>query len=246
MDLQKQIEIQGNWLFKHRGILPLVILAAGIVVFIYSVQTSSDFFYNKSSFTDYYTLGCILIALVGLAVRIYTVGYSPDNTSGRNTSGQVADTLNRTGIYSIVRHPLYIGNFLMWLGIAFIVQNIWFVVVFILLYWIYYERIMYAEEQFLCRKFGAIYTEWAAKTPAIIPNFKQFVKPNIPFRWKKVLKQEKNGQAALFIIFSMFDFIGQSVRKSHDYNYVLYVVCLISIVLYFVLRYMKNKTQLLN
>jgi protein-S-isoprenylcysteine O-methyltransferase Ste14 len=246
MDLQKQIEIQGNWLFKHRGILPLIILAAGIIVFIYSKLDPSNIFYGEPSFIGYYTFGCILITLIGLAVRIYTVGYSSDNTSGRNTFGQVADTLNRTGIYSIVRHPLYVGNFLMWLGIAFVVQNIWFVAVFILLYWIYYERIMYAEEQFLCRKFDATFTEWAAKTPAIIPDFRQFVKPDTPFRWKKVLRQEKNGQAALFIIFALFDFIGQLVQKSHNYNYVLYVVCLISVVLYFVLRYMKNKTQLLN
>jgi protein-S-isoprenylcysteine O-methyltransferase Ste14 len=246
MDLQKQIELQGNWLFKHRGILPLIILVAGIIVFVYSQLDPSDIFYGEPSFINYYTSGCILISLIGQAVRIYTVGYSHDNTSGRNTAEQVADTLNRTGIYSIIRHPLYVGNFLMWLGIALVVQNIWFVTVFVLLYWIYYERIMYAEEQFLSRKFGAAFSEWAAETPAIIPDFKQFVKPDVPFGWKKVLRQEKNGQAALFIIFALFDVIGQLVRQSHNYNYVLYLVCLISIVLYFALRYMKNKTQLLS
>ncbi|MDR0725962.1 MAG: isoprenylcysteine carboxylmethyltransferase family protein [Prevotellaceae bacterium] len=246
MNLEKQIESQGNWLFKHRGILPLIILAAGIVVFIYSKLDPSNLFYGEPPFADYYTLGCIFVSLLGLSIRIYTVGYTPDNTSGRNTSKQIADTLNRTGIYSIVRHPLYIGNFLMWLGIALLVQNFWFVTVFILLYWIYYERIIYAEERFLSHKFGEVFTEWATKTPAIIPNFKLFVKPNMPFRWKKVLRQEKNGQVALFIIFSLFDFIGQLVGKNSDYNYTLYIVCLISIILYFVLRYMKNKTQLLK
>jgi protein-S-isoprenylcysteine O-methyltransferase Ste14 len=241
MVLHKQIESQGNWLFKHRGILPLIILAAGIVVFVYSKLDPSNLFYGKPPFTDYYTLGCIFVALLGLAIRIYTVGHTPDNTSGRNTSKQVADTLNRTGIYSIVRHPLYIGNFLMWLGIALVVQNFWFVAVFVLLYWIYYERIIYAEEQFLSRKFGDVYTEWTDKTPAIIPNFKLFVKPNMPFNWKKVLRQEKNGQVALFIIFALFDFIGLLIQKNRDYNYTLYIVCIISIILYIVLRYMKNK-----
>ena len=246
MDLHRQIESQGNWLFKRRGILPLIILTAGIVVFIYSKSDAYSLFHSEPSFGDYYTLGCIFVTLLGLAVRVYTVGYTPDNTSGRNTAKQVADTLNMTGIYSTVRHPLYIGNFLMWLGIALVVQNFWFVAVFVLLYWIYYERIIYAEEQFLSRKFGETFTEWAAKTPAVIPNFRMFVKADMPFNWKKVLRQEKNGQVALFIIFSLFDFIGHLVQKNRDYNYTLYIVCLISIILYFVLRYMKNKTQLLN
>jgi isoprenylcysteine carboxyl methyltransferase (ICMT) family protein YpbQ len=195
---------------------------------------------------NYYIIGCIVICLIGLAIRIYTIGHAPDNTSGRNTAGQVAETLNQTGIYSIVRHPLYLGNFLMWLGIAFAVQNFWFVAVFVLLYWIYYERIMYAEEQFLRRKFGETFIEWAGRTPAFIPNFKLFVKPDVPFRWKKVLKQEKNGLAALFIIFSMFDIIVQLLQKSYNYNYVLYVICFITIILYCILRYLKKKTRLLN
>jgi protein-S-isoprenylcysteine O-methyltransferase Ste14 len=246
MDLHEQFESQGNWLFKYRGILPIIILIPGIMVLIYSELNPSALFKDNMSFIDYYTVGCIFICLTGLAIRVYTIGYTPDNTSGRNTAKQVADTLNRTGIYSIVRHPLYVGNFVMWLGIALAVRNFWFALVFALLYWIYYERIMYAEEQFLRRKFNEIYASWSARTPAFIPDFKLFIKPEAPFRWKKVLRQEKNGLAALFIVFSLFDLIGELVRKSDDYNYALYIICLITVVLYCVLRYLKNNTQLLN
>jgi protein-S-isoprenylcysteine O-methyltransferase Ste14 len=246
MDLRKQFEYQGTWLFKYRGILPLIILIAGIIVFIDSRLDSSNYFYNKTLLMDYYIVGCIFICMIGLAIRVYTVGYTPDNTSGRNTSEQVADTLNQTGMYSIVRHPLYVGNFVMWLGVALIVHNFWFVTIFILLYWIYYERIMYAEEQFLCRKFGKAFTDWAMQTSAFIPNFKMFVKPKTPFRWKKVLNQEKNGLLNVFIIFSLFDIIEQIALKRQDYNYLLHIICFIIIILFGVLRYLKKKTQLLN
>ncbi|MDR1183027.1 MAG: isoprenylcysteine carboxylmethyltransferase family protein [Bacteroidales bacterium] len=246
MDLHKQFEHQGSWLFKYRGILPLIILVAGIIVFINSRLDSSNFFYDKTLLMDYYIVFCIFICLIGLAIRVFTIGYAPDNTSGRNTSGQLADALNRTGMYSIVRHPLYVGNFIMWLGVALVVHNFWFVTIFILLYWIYYERIMYAEEQFLRRKFGETFTDWAARTPAFIPNFKLFVRPQTSFRWKKVLNQEKTGLAALFLIFSLFDLIEQLVRKSHDFNYVLHVICLITIILFCIVRYLKKKTRLLN
>lgn len=38
-----------------------------------------------------------------------------------------------------------------------------FTVIFILVYWLYYERIMFAEEQFLRRKFGEKYDEYSSK-----------------------------------------------------------------------------------
>src|SRR5690606_25761265 len=145
---------------------------------------------------------------------------TPKNTSGRNThEGQVADTLNTTGIYSIVRHPLYLGNFLMWLGPALLTENLWFIIVFILSYWVYYERIMFAEEQFLARKFGEVYTKWADSVPAFIPKFRPFSKPDFPFSIKKVLKKEKNGLFALFFIFMVFDFIGEWLKDHTHFNY---------------------------
>jgi hypothetical protein len=61
-----------------------------------------------------------------------------------------------------------------------------------------------------------------------------------------VLKQEKNGFAALFLVFALLDFTGQFVKTAHHYNYVLYIVCLASVIVYCVLRYLKRKTQLLN
>ncbi len=99
-----------------------------------------------------------------------TVGFAPKNTSGRNTAaGQMADELNVTGIYSIVRHPLYVGNFFMWLGPVLFLRSVWFTIVFCLVYWLYYERIMFAEEQFLRRKFGDAYDKWSEKVKAFIP-----------------------------------------------------------------------------
>ncbi|WP_154855665.1 methyltransferase family protein [Cyclobacterium xiamenense] len=107
---------------------------------------------------------------------------APENTSGKNTRvGQVADQLNTLGIYSTVRHPLYLGNFISWFAIALLTANYWFVCVFILIYWLYYERIAMAEKQFLRRKFGSKYLHWADAVPAFIPNILLFKKPALRF-----------------------------------------------------------------
>ena len=41
----------------------------------------------------------------------------------------------------------------MWLGVAKLTESLRFILAFVLLYWVYYERIMYAEESFLISNF---------------------------------------------------------------------------------------------
>jgi protein-S-isoprenylcysteine O-methyltransferase Ste14 len=243
MALQEEFEQQGNWLFRYRSNLPLVIFLIGAIVYFYSIYDKSFVFF-QSNFELYFQFICIIVGLFGLWIRIFTVGHTPKNTSGRNTQSQIADTLNTSGIYSIVRHPLYVGNFFMWLGPILLTANIWFIVAFILFYWIYYERIMFAEEQFLRRKFGENYTNWASSVPAFIPNFKKFRKPNLPFNWKKVLLKEKNGIAALFIIFTGMDIAGKLIAGRNDWNYVIIISCAISILYYLIVKILRKRSNL--
>jgi protein-S-isoprenylcysteine O-methyltransferase Ste14 len=247
MSLQKEFEDQGNWLFKYRSFLPLIVLFIGMVIYLRTKIYPGTFILDDTPYEIYYEILALFIGLFGLFIRVYTVGYTPKNTSGRNTSqGQVADTLNTTGIYSAVRHPLYLGNFLMWFGPAMLTGHFWFIISFILFYWVYYERIMFAEEQFLIRKFGNLYLEWSKKVPAFIPNFKNFKRSVLPFSWKKVIKKEKNGLFALFLIFCVFDVSGEIVQNSNNYNYYLMAMCLLTGLSYIVIKYFKKKTNLLD
>jgi hypothetical protein len=146
------------------------------------------------------------VSMFGEVIRILTVGFAPKNTSGRNTvNGQLADELNVTGIYSILRHPLYLGNFFMWLGPVLFLRSIGFTIVFGLIYWLYYERIMFAEEQFLRKKFGDIYDKWSETVSSFIPFTFNFIAPKLPFSIKKVLKGEYNSFINIFGIFTLLD-----------------------------------------
>ncbi len=200
MALIKEFEKQGNFLFVRRSFLPLLIVIPGLWVFYSNPKICET---NRL-----YDCICIVVALLGTFIRIITIGYSSDQTSGRNTTeGQIAETVNKTGMYSTVRHPLYLGNFFMWLGLAMMTNHFWFIIAFILYYALYYERIMYAEESFLINKFGEEYTQWAGKTPAIIPAFGEWQKPKLTFSFIKVIRQEKSGILNLFIIFFIFSLI---------------------------------------
>lgn len=246
MALQEEFEKQGIWLFRYRSVLPLFILLIGIVLYLRSEIYPETFFLKQTAYEIYYEMFCLFISLFGLFIRIYTVGHTPQNTSGRNVKDQVAETLNTTGIYSVVRHPLYLGNLFMWLGPAMLTGNFWFIIAFCFFYWIYYERIMFAEEQFLRRKFGDQYTEWSKNVPAFFPNFKYFNKPDISFSWKKVLKKEKNGLAAVFLIFCAFNIAGELIKGEMNFNYFLIISCIVTLLMYVVLKYLKKKTNVLN
>lgn len=246
MALHEEMERQGNWLFKFRGTLPIIILLVGIWVYIQSEITPNTALIKTLPYEYYYEGLCLLVSIFGLLIRIYTVGHTPRNTSGRNIDGQLAEVLNTTGIYSLVRNPLYLGNFFMWLGVGMLSGNLWFIVAFILFYWIYYERIIFAEEQFLTAKFGSQYTTWAAKTPCFIPKLSGFTKPSETFSWKKVVKKEKNGLVALLLIFSVLDYSVQYLRHEPAKYPTFAIVTAAFCVLYFIIKYLKHKTTVLD
>ncbi|MFZ1750811.1 MAG: isoprenylcysteine carboxylmethyltransferase family protein [Saprospiraceae bacterium] len=227
--------------------MPLVLIPLALWVNAVMLKSQPDIF-SLTQLTPLEILSVVL-CFVGLGIRILTVAYTPKNTSGRNTSqGQVADSINTSGCYSVVRHPLYVGNFFMWLGIAVLPGNIWFVVSFVLVYWLYYERIMYAEENFLINKFGDKYLQYASKTPAFIPAIGQWKAPDMYFSWKKVLKKEKNGLFAIFLLIFLFNcwvnwLSNGEILTSKSWS--IYTMIATG-VLYFVLKFVKYNTKFLE
>jgi protein-S-isoprenylcysteine O-methyltransferase Ste14 len=151
---------------------------------------------------ELWEVACLLVSASGVAVRALTVGFAASHTSGRNTEEQVADSLNTTGMYSIVRNPLYLGNFVMVLGVMLFLHIWWIPALYVALFALYYERIIFAEEMFLRQKFGQTYLSWAAKTPAFVPKVSLWRSPGVGFSWKKVLRREYHGVIA--VVMSLF------------------------------------------
>jgi len=241
MALVHEFEQSGNWLFKRRSWLPAAFILTGIIV-LYLTNRQAILFSPTEE------LIFLAVSLFGQAIRIYTVGYAPKNTSGRNTAaGQIADELNTSGIYSIVRHPLYVGNFFMWLGPVLFVRTPVFLIFFILVYWLYYERIMFAEEQFLRGKFGETYDKYSEKVKAVIPGFRGFVKPALPFSVKSVLRREYNSFVNIFIIFVLLDLFRNYFLSERVYLTPLWIYIVIPAgLVWIMIRLIFKRTSLLN
>jgi protein-S-isoprenylcysteine O-methyltransferase Ste14 len=204
MGMREEFEAAGNWLFRRRGYLPLLLFPMLLVA-----AGSAGAAAGGTGAGAAWTALCIALALGGLAVRVATVGFVPKDTSQRNTGQPQAEVLNTTGLYSVVRHPLYVGNFLMWLGVALFPRAWWAPVIVTLVFWLYYERIMFAEEEFLRRRFGTDYTAWAGSTPAFLPRLRGWRPPETRFSLLTVLRREHSSMLAVIASLSALQVVSE-------------------------------------
>ena len=242
MTLIHSFEKQGNMLFRYRGQIPVILFVLAIPAVLFN--NYPDYHTGSYRIVNWTSAG---LAVLGFLIRAYTIGTTPRGTSGRNTETQVAEQLNTRGIYSVVRHPLYLGNYLMWIGIVLFTKNYYFVAIVSLLYWIYYERIMFAEERFLEKKFGAPFVEWSLRVPAFLPKLSGFISSGIPFSMRSVLRREYSGVLATVIGFCYVELlIGWKLWKTFHIGRTFLIVLIASIIITLVLRILKRSTHVLN
>ncbi len=257
MALKDSFEQSGNILFKYRGQIPVLLFLLAVPLLF----GSNRIFYFQLFLGQWQTLRIItvvlalLVSVCGLVIRAYTVSTTPKGTSGRNTSGQVAKILNTKGIYSIVRHPLYLGNYLIWAGVLLFTMNLYVFLIISLMYWIYYERIMFAEEAYLRSQFGEEFEQWAARVPAFIPKFRLFEPGNLQFSFKTFLRREYATLFSTVFSFVLADYLLfiliVVVNTPFTIPFVKWIrpslyILLIALVITLVLKFIKHKTTLLN
>lgn len=240
MALIHSFEKSGNQLFRYRGQMPVILFILAVPAIYYS-----DYSMLNNEIILAINFLAPGVSLTGFIVRSIAIGTTPKGTSGRNRSEQVAESLNVSGIYSVVRHPLYLGNFLMWAGIVIFTYNMVFFFLVSLLFWLYYERIMFAEERFLEKKFGNLYLDWSEKVPAFIPAFGKYQAGQIPFSFKTILRREYSGVLGTAVGFAYVDFLRLFFETGNfEWNRISLYAVAVSIILALVLRTLKHRNML--
>lgn len=195
-----RLRSQGQRLFANRGVVPFALLPLVALALpeAWRVQsTSSD------AATRVWLIVSLAIGLSGLLIRAAALAFAPEGTSSRDTHRLRASSLNTTGMYSVVRNPLYLGNGLMWLGAVTSLGLWWLALLTALLYWLYIERVILVEEGFLEGSFGQQFVDWAARTPGFIPRFSRWRPPAGAFSWKRIAA-EHNGLLAFLVTVTVF------------------------------------------
>jgi hypothetical protein len=135
----------------------------------------------------------------------------------------------------------------MWAGVA-LYPRMWTAAILSAAFFcVYYERIMYAEEDFLRRQHGHAFEEWAAATPAFFPDFSLWVRPDLPFRLRAVLAAEYPGflglAASFMTIRTASDLIFLHRVALHPFWQALFGTAAVG---YGVLRTLRKHTRLLK
>jgi hypothetical protein len=131
-----------------------------------------------------------VIATLGQAWRIYAAGVIYKNKR-----------LATTGAYSLVRHPLYFGNFLILAGFTLACAN-WIVVALVIFFLLfYYPAAVRYEDRKLQDLFGDEWQAWGAHTPAVFPT---------RLRWRANQEAEWNGRQSMIrngeLVYTLFEF----------------------------------------
>ena len=142
----------GAVLFRNRSWLPVPFLLVALLA--------------PANPTAANWIGGALLIVVGEWIRLAGVAAAGTVTRRRSRNVQRLVTY---GIFRWVRNPLYVGNFLIWMGFVVISGVMWFLPIAVALFALEYTLIVAYEEGVLESIFGQEYLDYKRSTPRWFP-----------------------------------------------------------------------------
>ncbi|MGZ8243402.1 methyltransferase family protein, partial [Methylomagnum sp.] len=185
--LHNALLASGQFFFRVRnGLFPVVLLTLVVVA------RPAEWFGNAALDTLLTALG-VLLTLAGEAFRLIVIGYAYIRRGGKNKQ-VFANELVTRGFYAHTRNPMYVGNYLVVVGLALLFGSAWVVALVAPLFAWIYLAITTAEETYLRDKFGAAYDDYASRVNRFIPNLDGLKDSLAEFEydWRRTLVKEYN------------------------------------------------------
>ena len=180
-----KIERIGKALFRWRSFTPLPLLFVAVPLL----------WRSRGGGGPAWTFAGIALCVAGQAVRAWVLGQVPDGTSGQNER-LIATELNTSGPYAHTRNPLYLGNFLITLGVCLVAHDPILLALVAVLFAAQYRAIVAAEEGFLRARFGPAFDDYFARVPRFWPRLRAASGPSAPWSFRRALRKEHNPLAA--------------------------------------------------
>jgi protein-S-isoprenylcysteine O-methyltransferase Ste14 len=123
------------------------------------------------------------LATLGMLVRLWASGYVMKN-----------EVLATVGPYARVRHPLYVGNFLICAGFCAASGQWWSVLAAAVMWLAFYPETIRYEDQKLRRLFPDQWDRWAAETRALWPRLSAYTGNGELVPWSLRRSLLRNGE----------------------------------------------------
>jgi len=127
----------------------------------------------------------ICLALTGSSLRIWASGHLEKGKS-----------LATAGPYAHTRNPLYLGSFLMALGVIIAGQVYWLLIPFGAFFLAFYYPVMRKEEQELLQGYGQAFSEYAKRVPFFLPGLAEGRPRSSTFLWERVWRNREHRTVA--------------------------------------------------
>lgn len=100
------------------------------------------------------------ISVLGFLLRAWAAGHIEKEKK-----------ITNSGPYRFVRHPLYLGNFILGIGLSVSAHSMWAVLVFLIYFSIFYPIAIVREAEKLKKLFPEEYLTYEKNVPCILPFF---------------------------------------------------------------------------
>jgi protein-S-isoprenylcysteine O-methyltransferase Ste14 len=111
----------------------------------------------------------LAVMLLGLGIRIWAA-----KTLGKYYTRTLLTTEHQkvitSGPYSAIRHPGYLGDWMLWSGFGVLTSNVALIVIYPIMFLIIYVYRIRVEEKMLLATLGEEYSEYRKKTRKLFPH----------------------------------------------------------------------------
>ena len=126
------------------------------------------------------------IALAGEALRTWSSGTLVKN-----------EQLTTEGPYQLTRNPLYVGNFLLGVGVAVMGGALWLLLVFALFFWAVYQALILKEEKRMLERYGEEFYSYCREVPRFFPRWEAWPPAAAPYDPRRMWQVHKEWKAWL-------------------------------------------------
>ena len=228
----------GNFFFHYRNALFPV---AYLLLFLNGPEIIDDYRVAVA--------GGLIVALAGQGLRAVTIGLEYIIRGGRNRQ-VYAEKLVQGGIFAHCRNPLYVGNFLVILGLGIACNSRLFLALGIPFFLFAYWAIIAAEENFLRSRFGDEFAAYCARVNRLVPNFSGLgsTLQSMQFNWRRLISAEYGSTyawlAAIILLTLKNLWPNEEYQRRQGMVWVLWSLLLLVTVAYGIARYLKKSGAL--
>jgi protein-S-isoprenylcysteine O-methyltransferase Ste14 len=176
----------GDRLFQYRGELavPFLLLAVWL---------------GRPVFGSF--VAGIAVSALGELIRLAALRHI--GPKSRRTQRTGSHGIVRTGPYAWTRNPLYLGNWVMVLGVLVALDRSWLLAAGVIVVPMYYLAIIKAEERALKVEFGEAYARYLEEVPRLLPRPPKGERVAAPYGFRDIILPEMNTIVSFEITFAV-------------------------------------------